>query len=54
MPVMLCEPEAWDAWLTGSVEEALELQAPLSSERLNIVATNIRMDGQPVQTGFTV
>jgi hypothetical protein len=29
MPVMLCEAEAWEIWLTGSVEEALELQAPV-------------------------
>jgi hypothetical protein len=27
MPFMLCEAEAWDIWLTGSAEEALELQA---------------------------
>ena len=44
MPVMLCEPEAWERWLTGSVEEALELQCPLSPERLEIVSTNNRAD----------
>jgi putative SOS response-associated peptidase YedK len=44
MPVMLCDPEAWDIWLTGSVEEALEFQRPLSAERLEIVETNIRAD----------
>jgi putative SOS response-associated peptidase YedK len=44
MPVMLCDPEAWDIWLTGSVEEALELQARLLSERLKMVETNIRAE----------
>jgi putative SOS response-associated peptidase YedK len=44
MPVMLCDPEAWDIWLTGPVEEALELQSPLPPERLAIVATNNRAD----------
>jgi hypothetical protein len=33
-----------DVWLTGSVEEALECQRPLSAERLEIVETNIRAD----------
>jgi putative SOS response-associated peptidase YedK len=37
MPVMLCEAEAWDVWLTGSIDEALELQVPLPAARLNIV-----------------
>jgi putative SOS response-associated peptidase YedK len=44
MPVMLCDPEARDVWLTGSVEEALEFQRPLSAERLEIVATNRRAE----------
>jgi putative SOS response-associated peptidase YedK len=44
MPVILCDPEAWDIWLTGSVEEALEFQRPLSAERMEIVETNIRAD----------
>jgi putative SOS response-associated peptidase YedK len=44
MPVMLNDPETWDIWLTGSVDEALELQQPLSPERLGIVATNTRAD----------
>jgi putative SOS response-associated peptidase YedK len=44
MPVMLCDPEGWDIWLTGSVEEALEFQRPLSAERLEIVETNLRAD----------
>jgi putative SOS response-associated peptidase YedK len=44
MPVMLCDPEAWDIWLTGSIEEALEFQRPLSAERLEIVSRNNRAD----------
>ena len=40
---MLCDPEAWDILLTGSVEEALEFQRPLLAERLEIVET-IRAD----------
>jgi putative SOS response-associated peptidase YedK len=47
MPVVLDDPEAWDIWLTGSVEEAPELQRPFPSEGLAIVATNIRTDDQP-------
>jgi len=38
MPVMLCDEEAWDGWLTGSVEEALKLQSPLQPHRMGIVA----------------
>jgi putative SOS response-associated peptidase YedK len=42
---MLCDPEAaWDIWLTGSVEEALEFQRPLSANWLQIVETNLRTD----------
>jgi hypothetical protein len=37
-------PEAWETWLTGAVEEALELQSPLPPERLAIVSTNNRAD----------
>jgi putative SOS response-associated peptidase YedK len=44
MPVILSDPEVWETWLTGSVEEALELQSPLSPERLEIVSTNNRAD----------
>jgi putative SOS response-associated peptidase YedK len=49
MPVMLCDPEAWDIWLTGSVEEALELQSPLSAEGLARRAAEFGIDvGGPV------
>jgi putative SOS response-associated peptidase YedK len=54
MPVILPDPAAWDTWLTGSVEEALELQSPLAPERLSIVATNVRLDELPAQTKLAV
>jgi putative SOS response-associated peptidase YedK len=44
MPVILCEEEEWDRWLTGSVEEALELQRPLPAQRLAIVMTGAKQD----------
>ena len=44
MPVLLTTPEACDAWLTGSVEEAVALQRPLPPEALRIVATGPRQD----------
>jgi putative SOS response-associated peptidase YedK len=44
MPVMLCDPEVADVWLTGSIEEALELQSPLPPEGLEIVTRNNRAD----------
>jgi putative SOS response-associated peptidase YedK len=45
MPVMLCDEEAWDGWLTESVEEALKLQSPLEPVRMGIVATGQVEDG---------
>ena len=44
MPVLLTTPEACDAWLAGSVEEAVAMQIPLPSEALQIVATGPRKD----------
>ena len=38
MPVILADEEAWDAWLTGSVEEALELQRPCPAAALVVQA----------------
>jgi putative SOS response-associated peptidase YedK len=54
MPVILREPKEWDTWLTGSVDDALQLQRPMPPERLAVVATNIRTDDQPVQTRMAV
>jgi putative SOS response-associated peptidase YedK len=52
--VILPDPGTWETWLTGSVEEAVELQRPLPPERMAIVATNIRTDEHPVQTRLAV
>jgi putative SOS response-associated peptidase YedK len=32
MPVILTQPEHWETWLTGPIEEAIELQKPLPNE----------------------
>ena len=42
--MLLTTQEACDAWLTGSVEEAVAMQVPLPSEALHIVATGPRKD----------
>jgi putative SOS response-associated peptidase YedK len=47
MPVLLTKPEEWDAWLTGSIAEAIALQRPLPSEMLRIVATGEKIDVAP-------
>ena len=36
MPVVLADREDWDLWLTGSTEEALELQRPCPAPRLAV------------------
>ena len=36
MPVVLADREEWDVWLTGSTEEALELQRPCPAHSLMI------------------
>ena len=36
MPVVLADPEEWDVWLTGSTEEALELQRPCPAASLAV------------------
>jgi putative SOS response-associated peptidase YedK len=38
MPAMLCDEEAWDSWLTGSMEDALKLQCSIEPARMEIVA----------------
>ena len=42
--MILTTPESCDAWLTGTVEEAVAMQNPLPSEQLRIVATGQRTD----------
>jgi len=37
MPVILADEQAWDIWLNGSVEEALELQRPAPADVIKIV-----------------
>ena len=44
MPVMLTEPEEFEAWLTAPVERALRLQKSFPNERLTIVATGLKSD----------
>jgi putative SOS response-associated peptidase YedK len=34
MPVVLADEDAWDLWLTGATEDALELQRPCPAARL--------------------
>jgi putative SOS response-associated peptidase YedK len=43
MPIIL-QPDEWEAWLTGPVENALALQRPLPNELLQVVATGVRKD----------
>jgi putative SOS response-associated peptidase YedK len=47
MPVLLTTVEEWDAWLTGSVDEAMALQKPLPNEFLRIVASGEKSDPAP-------
>ena len=44
MPVLLTTPEECDAWLDGSIEEAVAMQRPLPAESLHIVAIGPRKD----------
>ena len=37
MPVLLSEPEQFDEWLNGSVEDAFALARPFSAEAMRIV-----------------
>jgi putative SOS response-associated peptidase YedK len=38
----------WDAWFTGSFDEATALQKPLRNDALQIVATGGKSDWAPV------
>ena len=40
----LTHPDEWDTWLEGSIEEAVALQRPLPSEKLQIVARGEKSD----------
>jgi putative SOS response-associated peptidase YedK len=51
MPVMLTEPEEWEAWLAGPVEVALALQRPLPADQMEIVATGQRKDMIAAEAG---
>jgi putative SOS response-associated peptidase YedK len=44
MPVILCEHDQVDTWLSAPVEEALKLQRPLPDGALRLVATGQRKD----------
>jgi putative SOS response-associated peptidase YedK len=46
MPVVLADEEAWDQWLTGSTEEALELQRPCPAHSLGGQAAPSRGGGR--------
>ena len=46
--VLLTTAEEWDAWLTGSIGEAVALQRPLPNDLLRIVATREKSDRAPV------
>ena len=45
MPVILTEPDEWEAWLTAPFDEAKGLQRPLPDDTLQIVAEGERRDG---------
>jgi putative SOS response-associated peptidase YedK len=47
MPVLLTAEHEWDAWLMGSVEEAIALQKPLANDLLRIVAKGAKDDPAP-------
>ena len=44
MPVILTEPDEWEAWLAAPWEEAQALQRPLPDDALGIVARGERRD----------
>jgi putative SOS response-associated peptidase YedK len=44
MPVLLTTADEAEQWLTAPVDEALQLQRPLSGNRMTIVATGERKD----------
>lgn len=44
MPVVLPDEEAFDSWLTGSIEDALKLQQPVAPAQLRIVGRGMVED----------
>jgi putative SOS response-associated peptidase YedK len=47
MLVLLTTAEEWDAWLIGSIGEAMALQRPLPIDLLRVVATGEKSDRPP-------
>jgi putative SOS response-associated peptidase YedK len=47
MPVLLTSEHERDAWLMGSIEDAIALQKPLPNELLRIVAKGEKVDQAP-------
>lgn len=47
MPVILVNESEWDTWLTGSVEEALQLQRPLPPGRPLAIGKGMRKEEFP-------
>jgi putative SOS response-associated peptidase YedK len=45
MPVILTA-ETWNVWLAADTVDALRLQRPFLAERMALVATGARQDGQ--------
>jgi putative SOS response-associated peptidase YedK len=48
MPVLATTANDWDAWLTGSVDEATALQKPLTNDALRVAVTAGKIDRAPV------
>jgi putative SOS response-associated peptidase YedK len=48
MPVILSEPEEWDAWLSAPWAKASRLQRPFPAERMTVVATGGKQDSGEV------
>ena len=44
MPVILTQPDEWEAWLSAPVDEAMALQRPLPDDALAIVARGEKRD----------
>jgi putative SOS response-associated peptidase YedK len=49
MPVLLTEPDEFDAWLSAPVEAALQLQRPLPVDKVAVVAKGLKSDGEEAE-----